>query len=60
MSKVTLTGISMDRVTDIATLIGKADNLYNICKWYDVTATDLKRFVHNGISMLHDAGCLVN
>ena len=56
MSKVTLIGRSMDRVTDIATLIGKADNLYDVWKGYDATATGLKRFVHNGISMLHDAG----
>lgn len=56
MSKVTMIGRSMNRVTDTATLIGKADNLYDAWKGYDATATGLKRFAHNGISMLHDAG----
>ena len=56
MSKVTMIGRNMDRVTDTATLIGKADNLYDAWKGYDATATGLKRFAHDGISMLHDAG----
>ncbi len=56
MSKVTMIGRGMDRVTDTATLIGKADNLYDAWKGYDVTATGLKKFAHDGISMLHDAG----
>ena len=56
MSKVTMIGRSMDRVTDTAKLIGKADNLYVAWKGFDATATGLKRIVHNGISMIHDAG----
>ena len=56
MSKVTMIGRNMDRVTDTAKLIGKADNLYDAWKGYDATATGLKRFAHDGISMLHDAG----
>ena len=56
MSKVTMIGRSMDRVTDTATLIGKADNLYDAWKGYDATATGLKKIAHDGISMLHDAG----
>ncbi len=56
MSKVTMIGRSMDRVRDTATLIGKSDNLYDAWKGYDATATGLKRIVHNGVSMVHDAG----
>lgn len=41
MSKVTVIGRSMNIVTDTATLIGKADNLYAAWKGYDATATGL-------------------
>ena len=59
MSKVTVIGRSMNRVTDTATLIGKADNLYVAWKGYDATATGLKRLIHNGVSMMHDASWML-
>ena len=54
--KVTLIGRNMARVTDTATLMGKADNLYVAWKGYDTIATGMKKIVHNGISMFHNAG----
>ena len=59
VSKVTMIGRNMERVTDTATLIGKADNLYSMWKKYDSAATGLKRVLHNGISMLHDASWML-
>jgi len=56
MSKVTVIGRNMQRVTDVATMIGKSDNLYKVWNGYDVTSKGVKRFLHNGISMLHDGG----
>lgn len=52
MSKVTVIGRNMARVTETATLIGKSDNLYDMWKGYDATATGFKRVVNNGISMI--------
>ena len=55
VSQVTVIGRNMSRVTDVAQLIGKEDNLYKIWKGYDVTATGVKRLIHNGISVADDA-----
>ena len=56
MSKVTVIGRDMDRVRNTATLIGKADNLYQGWKGYDKAATGLKRLTHNSIQTLHNSG----
>ena len=58
VSKVTMIGRNMDRVTNTANLIGKADNLYVAWKGYDATATGMKRFFHNGVSMAHNGSWL--
>ena len=51
-------GRNMDRVTDTAKIIGKADNLYDVWTGYDRGAKGFKKLVHNGISMAHDGGWL--
>ena len=58
VAKVTMIGRNMDRVKKVANLIGKADDLYEVWKGYDTTATGVKRILHNGISMAHDGNWL--
>ena len=55
MHKVTLIGRNMNRVTNVAQLLDKTSDLYKVWKGYDVTAKGLKRFLHNSISVSHDA-----
>jgi RHS repeat-associated protein len=54
ISKVTVIGRNMERVTGTANLIGKADDLYDVWKGYDTTAKGMKKLLHNGLSMAHD------
>ena len=58
IAKVTMIGRNMNRVTNTANMIGKADNLYEAWKGYDVTATGMKKILHNGISMTHNGSWL--
>ena len=58
LSKITMVGRKMDRVTQTARAIGIADNLYDTWKGYDVVATGMKKIFHNALSMAHNGGWL--
>jgi RHS repeat-associated protein len=58
LKKVTIIGRNMNRVTDTAHLIGKADNLYDAWKGYDRVASFSKPLA-NGLSAAHNGGWLL-
>ncbi|MFA7106616.1 MAG: RHS repeat-associated core domain-containing protein, partial [Candidatus Izemoplasmatales bacterium] len=59
LSKITVIGRDMNRVGDVAGLLNRTDDIYDAWKGYDITATGLKKFIHNGLSMFHNGGWLL-
>jgi len=57
LSKVTMIGRNMNRVTDTVNLIGKSDNPYDVWKGYDRVASFSKPLA-NGLSVAHNGGWL--
>ena len=53
IEKVTMIGRNMNRVKNTASLLGKADNLYDVWKGYK-KAKGIRGIFYNGISMFHD------
>ena len=58
-TKATVIGRNMKTVTQTANWLGKQDDLYTAWQGYDAAAKGVKRFIHNGLSMLHDGAWML-
>lgn len=59
LSRVTLIGRNMERVTNTANIIKRTDNLYDTWKGYNKVA-NFSKSLANGISIVHNGGWLFN
>ena len=59
INKVTMIGRNMNRVQNTASILGKADHLYDTWKGYDKVMR-ISRPLANGISMAHNGGWLLS